>query len=223
MSEYIRLTATHTNWVQAGALHTCVVHPGFTHWVVFSFEHTHRCNDTEWYEKNTSSFKQNIIKEAFCILTSGVKVALHGCSRAAAGLQKNPCSCKHKVHPAKLHLPLVWSGSCDPTLIAGLPYLYILQFCSFEIRGGVSSCHMTQRHGGRSSGTMPFVVATRRCWFIGGEVKRNLYFSTVMDTLEITSPCFSGHEPLVIQTITYAKQWLRGRRLRGRREDRGQQ
>lgn len=28
---YVRLTAANTDWVQAGALHTCVVHPGITH------------------------------------------------------------------------------------------------------------------------------------------------------------------------------------------------
>lgn len=151
---YIRLTAAHTNWVQAGALHTCVVHPGFTHWVACSFELAHSCNDTEWCEKNPSSFTKNLIKGVLYILTSGVKVALHGCCRAAAGVQKNRCSCKHKMHPTQLHLPLVWSGCCDPTLIAHLPYLYILELCSFGIRGGASSRYMTQKH----SGTKPFVV-----------------------------------------------------------------
>lgn len=53
---YIRLAAAHANRVQTGALHTCVVHPGFTHWVLSSLEHTQSCNNTWWYEVNINTF-----------------------------------------------------------------------------------------------------------------------------------------------------------------------
>lgn len=113
---YSRLTATDANGVQAGALHTIFVCPGFTQRVLRPLVYA-QC----WNESNVN--KCILHFSFFCTarhyiesgLTSEVEVALHRCSRATGGPQKKSSSCKHPVKPSELHLHL-WaaSGSTSP-------------------------------------------------------------------------------------------------------------
>lgn len=98
----------------------------------------------------------------FWDLTSGVEVALHGCSRPTAGPQKKPCSCKHPVNPAELHLHLVWSGSGSSSPFAPL---FIHPEALRSRRGGVVSAVMWPTGLAEEGVSGAIHWGTRRWWW----------------------------------------------------------
>lgn len=140
---YIRLTAAHANRVQTGALHTCVVHPGFTHWVLSSLEHTQSYNNTWWYEVNINTvLSVNIffffLRSSCSYLwsqsgTAWVQQSHHWPAEESLQLQAQN---EPQQAPSSSGLVnLVWS----PPLTL-LPHLYILQLysCSMEVASAPS-------------------------------------------------------------------------------------
>ncbi len=127
-------------------------------------------------------------------LTSGVEVALHGCSRATAGPQKKPCSCKHEVHPGGLHLHLVWSGQPLVPLLHSLLYLYNprLYDCGVEVWSAPSCGPQAWLE---KVSAVPSTGELGGGGLHGGKEKGILHLGTVPGTLEITSLRFGGHEP----------------------------
>lgn len=185
---YSRLTATNADGVQAGALHASVVHPGFTQREVPPLEHTQCWNNRRQSKVNWEIyfFKNNMVFNLSLKsgdLTSWVKVALHGCSRPTTGPQKKPCSCKHKVNPGELHPSSAPVGLWSAFSLCSLIYTS-WGFTTAACRWGQHR-HAAHRPGWRRC---------RRCHPLGNE-EVVLYLGTALGTLEITSLCFSGHEP----------------------------
>lgn len=207
--------------MQAGALHTCVVHPGITHWVVSPLEHTHSCNDTV-FEINIFFLRKHHKRSPLCpYLWSQSGTAWVQQSRrwpAEESLQLQVQNAPHTAPSSSGLVRLVWSRSDRLSPL----FIHLAALLLRRQRWRQQPSHDAAAWL-KELGNCAICGGTRRCWFIGGGVKGILCLGSVMDVLEITSPCFSGHEPLVIQTMTYAMQWLRGRRLGGRRGDRGQQ
>lgn len=101
-----RLAAADSHRIQTGALHTGVVHPGFSQREASSLKLTQPWNK-EHESSNLKLESELHLCLQWIIFTSGVKVTLHGSSRhTAAAPQEKPHSCKHQAHPGSLHLHL---------------------------------------------------------------------------------------------------------------------
>lgn len=180
--------------------------------------------ELEWHTMIWSSFSQNFIKKNnnFVPLPLESKWHCMGAAEPLLACRKIPAATSRKCTPQSSIF--LWSGQAGVVpLWSPIPLIYTS--CSFTVRRQRWCQQLSHDTAAwlKELGNRAICRGTQRCWFIGGGEKGILYLGSDVDALDITSLRFSGHEPLVIQTMTYAMQWLRGRRLWGKREHRGQQ